>query len=384
MIEFFIHQPLVNQIVFMVLCASLVVQLIQYWAIFGKMAFFHQKKEKKLDILPPVSVVICARDEYENMDKYLISVLEQDYPEFEVVVVNNSDDDQMSYFFLKDLAKRYPHLKHVEIKPDINFFIGKKFPLSIGIKEAKFEHLLFIDADCKPYNNQWIRKMIENYDKADTSVVLGYGGFFHKKGFFNKFCHFDSLWVCMQYFSAALCGIPYMGVGRNLSYKKSLFLKENGFVSHYTIPSGDDDIFINRVATKKNCRICLDIEGTTLSEAKSNFSQWFRQKKRHFSASTKYKWGNLLMLSVFPLFQLLFFVSMVWSFILLLPTFWWFFVLIIFSVRLFSQLFITKKCMNRIGEKGFLCLVPVFEIIFMFVIPFLVFLGTFFKPNKWK
>lgn len=382
-IDFYISQPLLYQIIFITLAASFVVQMVQYWAIFGRMAFY-RKKSKNPEILPPVSVVIAARDEYHNLDQYLVSILEQDYPDFEVVVVNNSHDDQLSYYFLNDLTKKYSHLKHVEIKPDINFFVGKKFPLSIGIKEAKNEHLLFMDADCKPINNQWIRKIVENYHQPETEVVLGYGGFFNRKGFFNKFCRFDTLWVGMQYLSAALCGMPYMGVGRNLSYKKSLFIHENGFISHYTTPSGDDDIFINRVATRKNCKICLDPEGITLSEAKRTFGQWFRQKKRHFSASTKYKLGDMMMLTFFPLFQLLYFVSVVWAFLILLPTFWWFIVPIVFAVRLFTQLFITKKCMKKVGEKGFLALVPIFEIIFMLVIPILVLLGSLFKPKKWK
>lgn len=383
MLEVYTYQPVVNKVVLIVLFVSFIVQMIQYWAIFGKMAFY-RKKDKKNNDFPPVSVVIAARNEYRNLDKYLISILEQDYPNFEVVVVNNSSDDLLSYYFLRDMSQRYPHLKHIDIKPDINFFVGKKFPLSIGIKEARFEHLLFIDADCKPISNQWIKKMMENYNRSEIEVVLGYGGFFMRKGLFNKFCHYDTLWVGMQYLSAALCGIPYMGVGRNLSYKKSLFLNENGFVSHYTTPSGDDDIFINRVATAKNSNICLDSEGITLSEAKRNFGQWFRQKRRHFSASTKYKWGDMIMLTIFPLFQLLFFVSLVWSLIILLPSFLWFVVPCIFIIRMFSLLFITKKCMNKVGEKGFLLWVPFFEIFFMIVIPILVFLGSFFKTNRWK
>ncbi|MDD4848444.1 MAG: glycosyltransferase [Bacteroidales bacterium] len=383
LIDFFLEQSLLIQIVIITLLVSFVVQMIQYWAIFGRMAFYRNPKisEKRL---PSVSVVIAARDEYHNMDQYLVSVLEQDYPEFEVVVVNNSDDDQLSYYFLKDLKKQYAHLKHVELKPDINFFIGKKFPLSIGIKEAKYEHLLFIDADCKPIGKQWIRKMMECYDDASTEVVLGYGGFFSHKGVFNKFCHFDTLWVGMQYLSAALCGIPYMGVGRNLSYKKPLFFRENGFISHYTTPSGDDDIFVNRVATRKNCRICLAPDGITLSESKKTLKQWLRQKRRHFSASTKYKWGDMVMLTIFPMFQLLFFITLIWTFVALLPTFWWFLVPILFALRLFTQLFITKKCMNKVGEKGFLMWTPFFEILLMIVIPILLLLGSLFKPKKWK
>lgn len=383
LIDFFLSQSILVQIVISVLVVSFLVQMLQYWAIFGRMAFY-RKPVKTVQALPPVSVVIAARDEYQNLDKYLTSVLEQDYPEFEVVVVNNSDDDLVSYYFLQELSAQYAHLKHVEIKPDINFFIGKKFPLSIGIKEAKYEHLLFTDADCQPVSPQWIRNMMSQYEDASTEVVLGYGGFFSHKGFFNKFCHFDTLWVGMQYLSAALCGIPYMGVGRNLSYKKSLFLRENGFISHYTTPSGDDDIFVNQVAKRRNCRVCIEPEGITLSEAKSSFAQWFRQKRRHFSASTKYKWGDMVMLTFFPMFQLLFFVSLVWSFIVLLPTFWWFLAPAVFAIRLFTQLFVTKKCMNKVGEKGFLALVPLFELIMMIVIPILVTLGSLFKPKKWK
>lgn len=382
-IDYYNSQSLAEQIVLIVLVISFCVQLIQYWFVFGRMAFY-KNQQKEVDFFPPVSIVIAARDEYYNLKDNLRSILEQDYPEFEVVIINNSDDDNLSHYFLKDISKQYSHLKHVDIKPDINFFVGKKFPLSIGIKEAKFEHLLFIDADCKPVSNQWIRKMMSNYNQPNIDIVLGYGGFFKQKGFFNKFCHFDSLWVGMQYLSASILGVPYMGVGRNLSYKKSLFIKEQGFTSHYTTASGDDDIFINKVATQQNCTICLDKEGITLSKAKRNFKEWVRQKMRHFSASSKYKMKNMIMLTFFPLFQMLFFITVVWSFIIFLKTSYWYLVPTLFVIRLFSQLFITKKCMKKLGEDGFLGLVPLFEILFMFIVPIILTLSTVFKTKRWK
>ncbi|MFZ4706887.1 MAG: glycosyltransferase [Bacteroidales bacterium] len=375
--QFFREEPLLFCIL-VVFALSAFIQLVYYWGIFARLAF-RRKKSDENAADQPVSVVICARNEYRNLAANLPMILLQDYPNFEVVVVNdNSDDDSKD--LLKDFELEYKNLKIVTITQTLNFFSGKKFPLSIGIKSAKNELLLLTDADCKPSSNQWLREMQRNFTSG-TEIVLGYGAYETAPGLLNKIIRFDTLHIAIQYFSLALSHIPYMGVGRNLAYRKSLFYRNNGFISHYRIPSGDDDLFVNKAANKINTRIEISRESHTLSQAKSNFSSWVRQKRRHFSSSKFYKSNHKFILGLYLISQILFLAS----FITLISQLWLYqIVLGIFGLRLMSQMIIFKKCMIQLGEKNLLLLLPLYEVFFVIFNP-IISLTNIFQPKvPWK
>ena len=211
------------------LAVSTLIQLIYYWFIYGKVAFFKQKNEfVRTD--QGVSVIVCARDEYYNLKENLPLLLGQDYSKFEVVVVNHGSEDDTQYL-LRDLAAEHANLKIVNLAQDLNFFTGKKFPLSIGIKSAKYDVLLFTDADCVPRSNQWLRRMAANFTQG-TDIVLGYGAYSKSNSLLNLLIRFDTTRIAMNYLGFARAGMPYMGVGRNMSYRKSLFFNQKGFISH--------------------------------------------------------------------------------------------------------------------------------------------------------
>ena len=375
--EFYAQNPLLFFTLVLLVLAT-IVQLIYYWVIYGKVAFFKQKNEfVRSD--QPVSVIVCARDEYYNLKENLPLLLTQDYSAFEVVVVNHGSEDETNYL-LRDLADEYKNLKIVNVSQDLNFFTGKKFPLSIGIKSASYDVLLFTDADCKPGSNQWIRRMAANFTE-ETEIVLGYGSYDKSGSLLNLLIRFDTTRIAMNYLGFARAGMPYMGVGRNMAYRKSLFFKQNGFISHYRIQSGDDDLFINKAATGENTRIEIQTEAHTISTPKSSLSQWLRQKRRHLLTGGYYKPMHKLALGLFALSQVIFWAS---SIVLLIIWYQPYIVLGIVVVRLFSQLLITGKVMNKLSEKGFLFLVPVFEIFLMIVSPFLAFANMLNKPVKWR
>ena len=360
------------------LVLATLVQVIYYWIIYGKVAFFKQKNEfVRSD--QPVSVIVCARDEYYNLKENLPLLLTQDYSTFEVVVVNHGSEDETNYL-LRDLSDEYKNLKIVNVSQDLNFFTGKKFPLSIGIKSASYEVLLFTDADCKPSSNQWIRRMAANFTE-ETEIVLGYGAYNKSGSLINLLIRFDTTRVAMNYLSFARAGMPYMGVGRNMAYRKSLFFRQNGFISHYRIQSGDDDLFINKAATGKNTRIEIQAEAHTDSAPKSSLNEWLRQKRRHLQTGGYYKPMHKFALGVFAITQVLF-----WALAILLLVMWYqpYIVLGIVALRLFSQLFITGKVMKKLSEKGFLFLVPFFELFLMIISPFLAFANMLNKPVKWR
>ncbi len=375
--EIYAKDPLLF-ITLILLALATIVQLIYYWVIYGKVAFFKQKNEfVRSD--QPVSVIVCARDEYYNLQENLPLLLSQDYSTFEVVVVNHGSEDETNYL-LRDLADIYKNLKIVNVSQDLNFFTGKKFPLSIGIKSASYEVLLFTDADCKPSSNQWIRRMAANFTE-ETEIVLGYGAYDKSGSLLNLLIRFDTTRVAMNYLGFARAGMPYMGVGRNMAYRKSLFYKQNGFISHYRIQSGDDDLFINKAATAKNTRIEIQQETHTVSAPKSTLAEWLRQKRRHLMTGGYYKSTHKVALGLFAISQVMFWASAI---VLLVLWFQPYVVIGIVVLRLFSQLLITGKVMKKLSEKGFLLLVPLFELFLMLVSPFLAVANMFNKPVKWR
>lgn len=256
-----------------------------YWGFFySRLAFY--KEKRKNSKAGPVSVVICAKDEAENLKKYLPVILNQHYSDYEVIVVNDCSEDNTSEV-LEEFKQKYPHLRTTSIKKDEKFTHGKKLALTIGIKAAKNEWLLLTDADCVPETPDWIAGMQKNFTN-DTSVVLGYGGYFHKKGLLNNYIRNDTLYTAIQYLSFAMAGVPYMGVGRNLAYRRSVFFENKGFSSHVKLASGDDDLFVNQIAGKKNTKVEFNAKNHTRSEAKNTFQKWANQKKRHLTTGKHY------------------------------------------------------------------------------------------------
>ena len=361
-----------------VLAFITIIQLIYYWSIYGKVAFFRQKNEfVRSD--QGVSVIVCARDEYHNLKENLPLLLAQDYSQFEVVVVNHGSEDETNYL-LRDLAEVHKNLKIVNVPQDLNFFTGKKFPLSIGIKSASYEILLFTDADCVPASNQWLRRMAANFTEG-TEIVLGYGAYSKSKSLLNLLIRFDTTRIAMNYLGFARAGMPYMGVGRNMAYRKSLFYRQNGFISHYRIQSGDDDLFINKAATGRNTRIEIQVEALTISKPKTSLDQWIRQKRRHLQTGSYYKPVHKFVLGLFAFTQTLY-----WALAITLLVLWYqpYVVLGILGLRLFTQLLVTGKVMKKLSETGFLLLVPFFELFLMIISPILAFANLLSKPVKWR
>lgn len=367
----------VGLVVFGVFAVAFLLQLWFYLGVFRRLAFY--KPKPRAALTPPASVIICARNEDDNLVEFLPLVLAQDYPEFEVVVVNDCSFDNTGDV-LEEFARKHRNLKVVTIKEDENFSHGKKFALMVGIKGARYEHLLMTDADCRPASKHWLRKMMSDFDEQ-TEVVLGYGAYEKSKGLLNKLIRFDTFTIALQYLSWGLAGKPYMGVGRNLAYRHSLFFRHKGFASHYHIQSGDDDLFINQAANGKNTRVEVDPETFTYSVPKRTFNGWIRQKKRHLTTAKHYNGATKSRLGLLSFSQYLFWLSFA---AVLVLQFQPYIVLAIWLFRFLIQLIIFKKSMDRLGEKDLLLFSPVFELFFLFFYPYLAISGVFTKKNKWK
>ena len=366
------------KILFIAFCVTAAIQVFYYLWFFVRLAVYKKPKRTVLQ-QHPVSVIICARDEAQNLADNLPEVLQQHYTStFEVVAVNdNSYDD--SRYVLEYLQRPFKNLRPIELKQEARLISGKKFPLSVGIKEAKHELLLLTDADCKPASPNWIQHMQEAFAPG-KEIVLGYGAYTKEPGLLNKLIRFETFASALQYFSYALAGIPYMGVGRNLAYKKELFFRNKGFSMHNQLPGGDDDLFINRVATKENTAIVIEKEAFTYSKAKSTWSTWRSQKARHYTTSNYYKGSHKFLLALFSVSHFLFYPALIASSIL----FCWWMALAVFGFRFLVQGIIYYSTMRKLGEGDLFWLYPLLDI--WQWLYYLLFVNTLFKKpkNHWK
>ena len=306
--------------------------LVYYFGVFGKLAFYKPQPAYRNNT-EPVSIIIAARNEMDNLERNLIPILEQDYPDFEVVVVNDCSWDG-SQAWLEELQKTQPRLKVSQLIEQEKYPTGKKFALTIGIKAAKYDQLLFTDADCEPTSNQWLRLMQSQFTTG-KDIVLGFSPYRKQPGFLNRFIRFETLITAQFYLSMALMGKPFMGVGRNLAYRKELFFKHKGFASHQHIMSGDDDLFVNEAATSTNTAIQIDPAAFVFTDAKKTFSSWSNQKSRHMSTGKYYKTSHKRMLGTYYAAMMLFYALVAAN--LLVNIYAWPFVVGIFAVKFISQ-----------------------------------------------
>jgi len=359
---------LTGLILFGVLLLTFISQ-VYYYLRYIRVVIRNNKREMlgKLDFQKeqlPVSVIICARDELENLRKFLPEILSQNYPDYEVIVVNDGEDE-MTEILLRDFKKVYPHLRSTFVPDGAKNLSTKKLALTLGIKAAKNEWLLFTDADCLPESKNWIASMARNFT-PNTEFVLGYGAYLQERGFVNRLITYDTLFNALQYLGFAKAGEPYMGVGRNLAYKKDVFFRQNGFASTLHLRSGDDDLMVNHAADKFNTRIETSVDSITWSNPKKLFRSWYFQKERHLSVSTYYKEKSKLSLVVEPLFRGMFYVSFIALIVLSVLMANWLLLgaaALFFVVRFVIQLLIVNKTSQYFGGRKYFLTLLLFDVI---------------------
>jgi glycosyltransferase involved in cell wall biosynthesis len=326
----------------------------------------------------PVSVIICARNEDENLAEFLPRVMEQDYPDFEVIVVNDCSSDNTENV-IDGFAKVFPNLRKANIKEDAYYKHGKKFAMLVGIKAARHNHMVFTDADCYPVTNQWLKEMAGGFSEG-REIVLGYGAYEKLPGFLNKLIRFDAFIIGLQFMSAAVHKKPYMGVGRNLAYTKELFFRHKGFSTHYHIASGDDDLFVSQAGTDSNTNVCIHSEAITVSKARRSFRDWRMQKARHLTTSPLYA-AHAKARIAFNYFSQYFFlaalIALAFSMksVLLIP--------ILLFLKVIVQLLVLNKACKRMRERDLLAGSALYELILLFIYPIFHVTKIFHKANRW-
>lgn len=272
-------------------------------------AFIRKERKQPIPSGTPVSIIVCAHDEEENLRELIPQLLNQNYPEFEVIIVEDRSNDG-TFDYLLEATREHPRLKMVRVQQTPEHINGKKFGLTLGIKAAKYDWILFTDADCRPEGENWVTSMSKQFDDQ-TQIVLGVSPYRKQAGLLNDFIRFESFLTAIQFVGWAVSGRPYMGVGRNLAYRKSLFINNKGFNTHLGVMGGDDDLFVNQHATAGNTRVCLGEESLVKSRPKTSWTDFYYQKLRHLSVGKHYKFIDRLGLGMFSLTWIL-----TWIFVL--------------------------------------------------------------------
>lgn len=358
-------------------CFGLIGIQILYLSLF-LVAF--SRKDKTIAQNPnPVSVIVCAHDEEQNLKELVPLLLEQLHPEFEVIIVEDRCNDG-SYDYLLQATQEHSRLKLVRVVNKPEYINGKKFGITLGIRAARYDWLLFTDADCRPDGKHWITRMTERYD-ANTQFVLGFSPYRKVDGLLNAFIRFESLLTGVQCFGMALLGKPYMGVGRNLAYTKSLFLQSKGFNNYVGAMGGDDDLFVNLHANAVNTQVCIGKDATTLSTPKNSWSAFLDQKLRHLFAGKRYKITDKMILGLFMIswlltwfliFPVLFFAPPTWP------------LLSVFLIRWGLLVWLLHKASQRFGAEFEAWKTPLLDFIFPFYYLVTGLRALVAKKIRWK
>ncbi|OYU85210.1 MAG: glycosyl transferase family 2 [Flavobacterium sp. BFFFF2] len=364
--------------IFIVFCVVCAIQLYFFLGVFGAFSFGKSKEEpsKKL----PVSIIVCAKNESERVQKLVPILAKQEYGLFELVLIDDaSSDDTLDWF--EHFERTYSNIRIVKVENNEAFWGNKKFALTLGIKAAKYDHLLFTDADCLPASPNWLALMSRHFTPQKT-IILGYGAYSKIPGsFLNKLIRYETLLTATTYLGSAQLGRPYMGVGRNLAYHRSEFFKVRGFMDHMKIRSGDDDLFINQAATAQNTTVCYDPEAFTISDPKETFSDWMYQKRRHLTTASHYKFSDRSTLGLLAISQIAFPVLAI---ILLAHLFLWIPVVAMIGVRYLSAWISMGFAAKKLKETDLMYLFPFWEWVLILCQIRIWSANLLSKPAQWK
>jgi glycosyltransferase involved in cell wall biosynthesis len=359
------------------LCLLLV--LVQYYFFvryFGKLAAF-QIATPNLKY-KPVSVIVCVRNNMHTIKPLIENLLAQKMPLYEIIMVDDRSGDEV-YDYLLTMKYTYPNFRMTRIEETPDRMNAKKFALTLGIKAARFDHVLLTDDDCLPRSENWIRQMQLGF-QDNKSIVLGYSPYKRYPGLLNTLIRYETFYTGIQYLSIALGGHPYMGIGRNLAYTKELFFSYKGFYKHISVNGGDDDLFINRTASPENVAIVITPESMVESEPKLTWKGWYKQKLRHFSVGSFYKGEDLNRLALLGNSYIFFWVSLI---ILCCLQYGWLLAVPLFLIRSIGHTIYFWRCGKKLNEKFPWLLLPFIDFIYLWCFLFFNFRAGTKRKISW-
>lgn len=367
---------MISTVVIYLLAAAISVLAFFHLLIFSRLAF--RKQEVQPDRELPVSVVVCARNERNALQKLIPVLLAQDHREFELVVVNDRSDDD-TWETLQWMKPEHPRLRPVNIQADEKFSYGKKIALGVGVRSAKYPHVLVTDADCMPSGPDWLSTMAAGF-KGGRQIVIGHSPYEKRPGLTNLLERYDGYNKAVQYISFAQAGFPYMGVGRNMAFTSDLFFGAKGDRRHRQLMSGDDDLFINEVARARNTSAVADARSYMTTRATPDLATWFRRKRRHYTTARFYRAGHQFLLTLLPAARMVLWATVIY----LLLAGHMQAAIAGLAVELLIFMPIGMLAMRRLGAGGIIWLALPLEWLFLFLDPCIYISTLIFKPQRWK
>jgi poly-beta-1,6-N-acetyl-D-glucosamine synthase len=369
---------MVLQLLFFAFVIVTIIQLV-FWLLVYRRLQQQPIEQAEPAHWPTVSVVVCARNTAEALRTLIPTLLSQDYPApWQLILVDDASTDQTAV-----LLHGMDNAQLVVVTIHEKQLQGKKQALDAGIRAAQHEIILVTDADCLPVSEYWIQEMVKPLARAQYQLVLGFAPFYKKSGWLYAWQRYETCYNALLYMSWALRGMPYMGVGRNMAYRKTLYTGSGGFASHADLPSGDDDLFVNAIAQKGEVAVVLHPDSFMYSEAKPDWKSYYSQKTRHFTTGPRYQVWHKILLSVAGLSHSLHYFFML---LLLLAQAGTVFVLVIALIRIIIIILVCKPVLRRFHEQKLLTWLPVFDpfiaVYYTVFIPSTI-ISTFNKPRSW-
>ena len=340
-------------------------QAIYHLGLYSKLYTHSKETAYTTDVkpdTPPLSVIIVAKDAANELQEHLPSILEQNYPEFEVIVIYDRSADDCDDV-LKLLEDKYHNLYHTFIPDSARYITHKKLGITMGIKASRYDWLVFTESNCYPQSNQWLRQMARNFTPA-TEIVLGYSNYEKVPGWLNKKITFDTLLNSMRYLGMALSGHPYMGTGRNLAYRKALYYKQKGFASHLNLQRGEDDLFINETAHAHNTRVESSPESLMRIAMPKYKRIWCEEKISYAATSRLFKGAARYIMGFETCSRLLFYAAIIATMTVSILSHQWIILgiaVLLWATRFMMQLIVFRKTAKVLGERKFCALLPVFD-----------------------
>ncbi|EAS18692.1 putative glycosyl transferase [Flavobacteria bacterium BBFL7] len=364
-------------IAFIILAGFVLINIIYYFYL-ARIGFY--KLSENIPSQDAVSVIVCSKNEQENLKTLVPLLLEQNHPNFEIILINDASiDDTLE--LIENFQELDSRIKKVNVINNESFWGNKKYALTLGIKKAVNNKLIFIDADCVPASKDWLQYMADGFVNH-KSIVLGYGGYYKKKySILNALIRYETGMTAIQYMSYALHGNPYMGVGRNLAYTAKQFYDVSGFIDHMNVLGGDDDLFVNQAATKKNTAVVVNPNSFTISKPKDSWATWWTQKRRHINTASHYKFKHKFFLGLYFVSQIGFYLAAIAGFVFGIN---WMYILGLVLLRYLVMWITVGKGLSRFRESDIIPFIPILDFLLVFTQLglFLTNLGN--QPKRWK
>ena len=358
--------------------------LLYYLAFYGRFSFRKEKKAMMTENLPPISIIIVARDESHHLIKSLPLLLTQNYPKYEVVLVNDNSRDETPQLAI-EMNNKYHNLHYVNMSSSISNIEGKKFPLAIGIQAALYQHIVFTEASCIPTSPYWLQHIATSFARR-TSVVLGHATYEKAPGLTNRILHYDALIRSVQAFSYTIAKMPVMADGRNMAYDKQLFFNnKEQYFRHARLPFGEDCIFVNEVVKRDACDVIASPEAV-IEQYPITFSKWLRGKRFELVSRSYYRFFPRFLLVFYNWLSFFFYAAAIVSLLILLPLKNWIAVgiaggLIVFKI--IFQYLTFGKAAKKLNERSAVPLLIFHDLLFVLMQPW-IYLASKFEKSKWS